>query len=84
MHQFAASLQGADDLVLLDIYPAREEPIAGISSELLLNLCNNSKKEICSKEELLFLLGNKHIDVLLTLGAGDIGSLVQPIKHMLN
>ena len=81
---FAVSLEGADDLVLLDIYPAREKPITGVNSEMLLELCNNRKKEVCSKENLLYVLGNKDIDVLLTLGAGDIGTLVAPIKHMLN
>ena len=83
-NEFATSLQGADDLILLDIYPAREKPIIGISSQMLLDLCNNPKKELCSKDELLSVLESKHIDVLLTLGAGDIGTLVQPIKHMLN
>jgi UDP-N-acetylmuramate--alanine ligase len=51
---------------------------------MLLDLCSNSKKEVCSKRELLAVLGNKELDVLLTLGAGDIGTLVEPIKHMLN
>jgi UDP-N-acetylmuramate--alanine ligase len=81
---FALSLNRADDLVLLDIYPAREKPIKGVSSQMLLDLCDNPIKEVCSKDELLSVLKNKHIDVLLTLGAGDIGNLVQPIKHMLN
>ena len=83
-NDFALSLQAADDLVLLDIYPAREKPINGITSKTILDLCNNTKKELCSKNELLSILENKNIDVLLTLGAGDISSLVQPIKHMLN
>ena len=82
--EFATSLVKADDLVLLDIYPARELSIAGVDSEMLLDLCSNSKKEACSKQELLAVLGNKELDVLLTLGAGDIGTLVEPIKHMLN
>mgnify|MGYP001219115705 FL=1 len=82
--EFAISLQGADDLVLLDIYPAREKPIEGVDSKMLLDLCNNNRKELCKKEELLTVLKNKEIDILLTLGAGDIGSLAQPIKHMLN
>jgi UDP-N-acetylmuramate--alanine ligase len=81
---FALSLNRADDLVLLDIYPAREKPIKGVSSQMLLDLCDNPIKELCSKDQLLSVLRNKHIDVLLTLGAGDIGNLVQPIKHMLN
>ena len=83
-NDFALSLKAADDLVLLDIYPAREKPISGITSQTILDLCNNPKKEICSKNELLSILENKNIDVLLTLGAGDIANLVQPIKHMLN
>ena len=83
-NDFALSLQAADDLVLLDIYPAREKPINGITSKTILDLCNNPKKELCSKNELLSILENKNIDVLLTLGAGDIANLVQPIKHMLN
>ena len=83
-NEFAMSLEGADDLVLLDIYPAREKPITGVSSKMLLDLCNNTRKEVCSKEKLLSVLENKDIDVLLTLGAGDIGSLAEPIKHMLN
>ena len=84
VNEFAISLQGADDLVLLDIYPSREKPIPGVNSKKLLDLCNNPKKELCSKEDLLSALKSKHIDVLLTLGAGDISTLVQPIKHMLN
>jgi len=82
--EFAVSLSKADDLVLLDIYPAREEPIIDVNSEMLLHLCNNPKQEVCSKQELLSVLKGKNIDVLLTLGAGDIGDLVEPIKHMLN
>ena len=83
-NEFATSLQRADDLVLLDIYPAREKPIRGIDSQMLLDLCDNPKKECCTKDELLSVLEHKNIDVLLTLGAGDIAALVQPIKHMLN
>ena len=83
-NEFAESLQRADDLVLLDIYPAREKPIIGIDSYMLLELCDNPKKEVCSKDKLLSILDNKEIDVLLTLGAGDIGNLVEPIKHMIN
>jgi UDP-N-acetylmuramate--alanine ligase len=82
--EFATSLSGADDLVLLDIYPAREKPIIGIDSEMLLSLCNNPTKETCSKDELLSVLNGKDLDVLLTLGAGDIGTLVDSIKEMLN
>ncbi len=82
--EFADSLSLADQLILLDIYPAREEPIEGVNAKMLLDLCANPKKETCSKEELLKVLEGEKLDVLLTLGAGDIGTLVQPIKHMLN
>jgi UDP-N-acetylmuramate--alanine ligase len=82
--EFAISLAGADELVLLDIYPAREKPITGVNSEMLLSLCANPIKEVCAKQELVEVLKGKNIDVLLTLGAGDIGTLVQPIKYMLN
>ncbi len=83
-NEFAVSLEEADDLVLLDIYPAREKPIVGVSSQMILDLCSNSNKEVCSKDQLLSVLEKKNIDILLTLGAGDISTLVQPIKHMLN
>ena len=69
---------------MLDIYPAREKPITAVDSQMLLDLCTNQIKEVCSKEELLAVLKNKELDVLLTLGAGDIGTLVEPIKHLLN
>tara|TARA_B100001758_G_scaffold247950_1_gene268955 strand:- start:21154 stop:22554 length:1401 start_codon:yes stop_codon:yes gene_type:complete len=82
--EFALSLSKADNLVLLDIYPAREEPIINVNSEMLLALCNSPKQKVCSKKEFLSDLRSKDIDVLLTLGAGDIGDLVEPIKHMLN
>lgn len=82
--EFASSLSLANQLILLDIYPAREEPIEGVDANMLLDLCTNIKKETCSKEQLLKVLEGEHLDVLLTLGAGDIGTLVQPIKHMLN
>jgi UDP-N-acetylmuramate--alanine ligase len=82
--EFAKSLSLADQLILLDIYAARESPVAGVNSDMLLDLCTNSKKETCRKQDLLELLNKEKIDVLLTLGAGDIGDLTQPIKHMLN
>ena len=83
-HDFAKSLSLANQLILLDIYPARELPIKGVNAKMLLDLCINPKKETCSKEELLKVLEQEELDVLLTLGAGDIDTLVEPIKHMLN
>ena len=81
---FADALSVAENLFLLDIYPAREKPIVGVDSEMLLELCHNDSKEVCSKDEVLDLLISRKIDVLLTLGAGDINTLVKPIKEMLN
>ena len=83
-HDFAESLSLANQLILLDIYPARELPIEGVNAKMLLDLCTNPKKETCSKEELLRVLEQEKLDVLLTLGAGDIDTLVEPIKHLLN
>ena len=83
-NEFAGSLSQADKLILLDIYPARESPILGVDSSMLLDLCKNTKKELCSKNELLNRLNKSEIDVLLTLGAGDIGTLVKPIQRILN
>ena len=55
-----------------------------IRDRMLLDLCNNTERELCSKEDLLSVLEKKQTDVLLTIGAGDISTLVQPIKYMLN
>jgi UDP-N-acetylmuramate--alanine ligase len=81
---FAESLSLANQLILLDIYPARELPIEEVNAKMLLDLCTNPKKETCSKEELLKVLEQEELDILLTLGAGDIDTLVEPIKHLLN
>lgn len=81
---FAESLSMLDEVILLPIYPAREEPIEGVTSELIYNnLKQDVKKALCSKEELLSLLSCRQIDVLVTLGAGDIDNYVEPVKEML-
>lgn len=79
---FAESLSLLDEVILLDIYPARELPIEGVSSEMIMK---NITAPVCtcSKEELIDLLDQKDLEVLLTLGAGDIDKLVEPIKNML-
>ena len=81
MDEFADSLSQVDELILLDIYPAREEPIEGIDSTALLEKIALQAKETGPKEELLALLKNKEIDILLTIGAGDIDRLVEPINN---
>ncbi len=82
--EFAQSLDILDKVFLLDIYPAREEPIEGITSELIFNKIKLKDKLQVSKEELLNNININEIDVLLTIGAGDIDRLVEPIKQMLN
>ena len=80
---FAASLSLADQLVLLDIYPAREEPIPGVTSEWLSKMVDVDPCLVCRKDELKNVISNLHADVLLLLGAGDIGQEVGEIKKML-
>lgn len=80
---FAQSLQKLDTLLMLDIYPAREKPIEGISAEWLLEKVHIQHKKLVQKEELLTMVAAESIEVLLTMGAGDIDRLVQPIKERL-
>ena len=58
--------------------------MAGVNSNMLLELCRNHNRDLCSKEDVLSLVSKRKIDILLTLGAGDISSLVNPIKEVLN
>lgn len=82
--EFAASLSQADELVLLDIYPAREKPIPGVTSAMILEQVNCPVKELMQKEDVVAnLLKNSDFDVLATVGAGDIDTLVKPIKNIL-
>ena len=81
--EFADALSSVDNLIILDIYPAREVPITGVDSEMLLNLCSNFSKITCKKNNLVSVLSSRDLDVLLTLGAGDISDLVNPIKEIL-
>jgi UDP-N-acetylmuramate--alanine ligase len=80
---FSEALSLCDELILLDIYPARELPIEGVSSEMLLDDVTIEDKMLCSKHELMDVLAKKKIDVLVTMGAGDIDTFVEPIKNML-
>ncbi|MCD4771926.1 MAG: UDP-N-acetylmuramate--L-alanine ligase [Bacteroidales bacterium] len=77
---FARSLELLDEIILLDIYPAREKPIHGVDSKMLLDKINSENKILCNKNELIKELMKRKIEVLLTLGAGDIDKLVQSIK----
>ncbi|WP_029038287.1 UDP-N-acetylmuramate--L-alanine ligase [Salinimicrobium xinjiangense] len=80
---FAESLGMFDELLLLDIYPAREKPIEGITSEWLLKLVKNDKKQLVSKEELSEAIKCKNAEVVVLMGAGDIGEEVEKIRKKL-
>lgn len=77
---FANSLDLLDEIILLDIYPAREEPIAGVTSKIIFDKIKNQNKTMCTKAELMDVLKNKKTEILMTLGAGDIDEFVEPIK----
>lgn len=82
--EFADSLSLLDEVILTDIYPAREQPIAGVSSQLIYdNLRPGIEKSLCRKEEIPDIVKNKEIDVLITLGAGDIDNYVPEICRIL-
>ena len=76
---FAAALSLADEVILLPIYPAREQPIQGVTSEIILNQVTSTKKCIYSKENLIKSIELSNFDVLLTAGAGDIANLLPQI-----
>lgn len=80
---FSKSLSLLDELILLDIYPAREKPIEGVTSQLILDNVT-CKKSLCKKEDLVDVLAKRNdIEVLLTVGAGDIDQLLPQIKNVL-
>lgn len=81
---FAASLDALDEAILLDIYPAREKPLPGVNSEMILNRMQNPARSLINKELLPEALRNRHLEILLTIGAGDIDRLVIPIKNFLS
>ena len=83
--EFAESLSLLDEVILTDIYPARELPIEGVSSQLIYdNLRQGIDKILCTKEEVIDILKKKEIEVLMTLGAGDIENYAPQICEILN
>ena len=82
--EFAASLSLLDRLILLNIYPAREEPIPGITSEIIFEKVSLNDKLLCKKEELMEVLEKEKIEVLVSFGAGDIDRFIEPIRKMFN
>jgi UDP-N-acetylmuramate--alanine ligase len=83
-NEFAKVLSTADDVMLLEIYPARELPIEGINSKMLLDKITTINKELCGKDLVLERIKNKNPELLLTVGAGDIDTLIEPLKNTLS
>lgn len=81
---FAKSLSQFDELLLMDIYPARELPMEGVTSEWLLNKVDNQNKKLVSKENVIESILESDAQIIVTIGAGDIGELVGSIKKALN
>jgi UDP-N-acetylmuramate--alanine ligase len=79
---FAESLSELDELILLDIYPARELPIPGVTSDIIFNKVKLENKKLCNKKDLINELKKMKPDVLLTMGAGDIDMFVEPIIRL--
>lgn len=80
---FAKILDKLDEVILLPVYPAREKPIEGVTSELILNKMKLAKKSLMQMSDIPGKLDVKKLDVLLTMGAGDIDRLVEPIEQKL-
>ena len=80
---FAAALSAVDKLILLDIYPAREEPIPGVTSEIIFKDVTAPEKVLLKKEQLMDYLSHEPVDVLATFGAGNIDRYIEPITEML-
>ena len=81
---FAKALSAVDKLILLDIYPAREEPIPGVTSEIIYKDVTAPRKMLIRKEELMDVLAKEELDVLCTFGAGNIDRFIEPITELLN
>lgn len=80
---FAVSLDMLDELLLMDIYPARELPIQGVTSEIIFSKMKLAKKQIVSKDSLLKKVESMEPDILITFGAGDIDRFIDPLEEML-
>jgi UDP-N-acetylmuramate--alanine ligase len=80
---FAEALDLADELLMLDIYPARELPIEGVSADMVLERMHLANKRKAGKQEAIEIIKNERPVLLLTVGAGDIDQMVQPLKNAL-
>lgn len=82
MQEFAESLSLADNLLLMEIYPAREKPIPGVTSSVLLDKVSCKEKQICQKDELLLTIQKLQPELIITMGAGDIDRFVPQIETL--
>lgn len=80
---FAEALSMSDELLMLDIYPARELPMEGVHSEMILKKMSMKNHQLLTKQQVLDRVKNEQPELLLTVGAGDIDTLVEPLKHLL-
>ncbi|MCA1764370.1 MAG: UDP-N-acetylmuramate--L-alanine ligase [Flavobacteriales bacterium] len=81
---FATSLEALNELLLMEIYPAREEPIDGVDSSMLFNKIRMVNKKLCEREDVIDEVLRLNPEVLLTMGAGDIDKMVAPLKDAIN
>uniref|UniRef100_UPI00262253FB UDP-N-acetylmuramate--L-alanine ligase n=1 Tax=Flavobacterium sp. TaxID=239 RepID=UPI00262253FB len=81
---FAASLSNFDEVLLLDIYPARELPMEGVTSQWLMDKMTNSDKKLVEKDQLIATIQSSNATVIVTIGAGDLGEMVPSIKKALD
>ncbi|MBC7616905.1 MAG: UDP-N-acetylmuramate--L-alanine ligase, partial [Pedobacter sp.] len=82
--EFAKVLSTADELILLEIYPARELPIEGVNAQMLIDKMSLQNVTLCGKDSVLAHIKSKNPELLLTVGAGNIDTLVEPLKNLLN
>jgi UDP-N-acetylmuramate--alanine ligase len=82
-NDFAESLDLADEVILLPIYPARELPVVGVSSNMILDKMNKEKKQVLSEHQLLKWVKENQPELFITAGAGDIDKLVEPLQNIL-
>ena len=81
---FAASLDLADEVILLPVYPARELPVEGVNSELIMHKMKNQQVSVKTKDNVMAWVGNAETEILIMAGAGDIDMLIDPVKKILS
>ena len=81
MNDFKTTLSKFDEVILMDIYPAREEPIKGVNAKILFDGISHTKKEYIEKNQIKKILKSSNADVFALLGAGDIGEEIKKLKR---